>query len=230
MALENKDFLNIYKKLEYNFLYNKDLNSIHILLNLYDLDKDIRNIYPKYISINRLKEDITRLFKYRDDKEFISSSVANLLHEDINRLELYIYLEGYKEGYFNRYLANTLESITIKYLSIDKLYRREFLHHCNTNIYEVYNLQMEIYDLLERNKEKMDIYDLVENYYEKIIEPKLISINKHILREDNENTLDEYELEMLLDCSLSVIMKNIAQLYRESYWYGLNDRVLKRYR
>lgn len=229
MALQDNNFLNIYKKLEYNFLYKNDLNSIHILLNLYDLDKDIQNIYPKYISINRLKEDLTRLFKYRDDKKFIASSVANILHEDINRLELYIYLEGYREGYFNRCLANTLESITIKYLSIDKLYRREYLHHNNTNIYEVYNLQMEIYDLLERNKEKRDMYEMITNYYKKVIEPKLNSINPYILGDGKEELLDESEVEILMDCSLDVIMKNIIQLYRESYWYGLNDRVLKRY-
>lgn len=230
MALINNDFLNIYEKLEYNFLYKNDLNSIHILLNLYDLDKDIRNIYPKYISINRLREDITRLFKHRDDKNFISSSVASLLHEDINRLELYIYLEGYKEGYFNRCLANTLESITIKYLSIDKLYRREHLHHNNTNIYEVYNLQMEIYDMLERNREETEIYETVTTYYERLIEPKLDSINEYIVKDKDEDILDQEEMDLLRDCSLEVLMKNIRQLYRESYWYGLNDRVLKRYR
>ena len=44
MALTNDTFCDLYEGLKHNFLFKNDLNSIHILLNLYDIEDNIRNI------------------------------------------------------------------------------------------------------------------------------------------------------------------------------------------
>ena len=65
MALLDGKAHNIYDKLKYNFLFNNDINCIHILLNLYDLENNINNIFPKYMSINKLRKNISKLLRDR---------------------------------------------------------------------------------------------------------------------------------------------------------------------
>lgn len=63
MELSNLKAYDIYEGLKYEFLFNNDINCIHILLNLYDLEKNINNIFPKYISIKQLRRNIRRILK-----------------------------------------------------------------------------------------------------------------------------------------------------------------------
>ena len=102
MVLAKIDLWEIYEGLQYNFLYNNDINSIHILLNLYDLEDNMTNICPKYISTKEIRKKVKRLLIYRKDRQLISNNITLLVHEDIDRLELILYLEGYKDGYHNK--------------------------------------------------------------------------------------------------------------------------------
>lgn len=228
MAIAKEVYYDIYEKLEYKFLYNNDLNSIHILLNLYDLDKNIKNIHPKYISSNRVRDSIRNILVYRGDRIEVSNVISRLLHEDINRLELYICIEGYKNGYFNRKLANKLENITIRNISTDKLYNKEYLHHFNSETREIEDAKYRLYNQIDDGLESKAIYKLVDEYIGLIIEGKLSNINEYLNGDIKELTREE--ISRIRVEILQIIESSVASIYKESYWYGLNDRVLKRYR
>ncbi len=56
MVLAKENLGQLYDGLKYNFLYNNDINSIHILLNLYDLEDNMINICPKYITTREIRK------------------------------------------------------------------------------------------------------------------------------------------------------------------------------
>ncbi len=232
----------VYKGLNHNFLFNNDINSIHILLNLYDLEDNITNIFPKYLSLNNLRNSISRLLKKRGSKHLIAANLGKLLHEDINRLELYLYLEGYKHGYLDNRLANDLENITIKYLSITDLYNVKYLFHFNIINSEVKDIKDEIYEANNDNRGSYKtLKKIVDNYTNNIIKSKILSLNKYLdkqleiaynfsstyIKEDNFLTMEE--LENIYKSVEKIISTNGYKTYIDAYWYGVNDRVLRRY-
>ncbi|MGO1470247.1 MAG: hypothetical protein ACTHW2_09525, partial [Tissierella sp.] len=145
MALSDPEHYDLYEGLKYNFLFNNDINCIHILLNLYDLENNINNIFPKYISIKRLRKNIRKALKNRRGNHLIAYNLGELIHEDINKLELLIYLDGYKSGYLDKHYANILENITLKYFSITDLYNMKYLFHFENSISEVSDFKSDIY-------------------------------------------------------------------------------------
>ncbi len=230
LAIAKENYYNIYEKLEHKFLYNNDLNSIHILLNLYDLDKNIKNIHPKYISSDRVRKSISNILEFNENGEEIASIISRVLHEDISRLELYICIEGYKNGYFNKRLANKLENITIENISCDRLYNKEYLHHFDTSSNEIVRAKYKLYRELDENLESKEIYSLISDYNRLVIETKLLNINSDLEKEMEIEPLAPKEIEDVIENVFKIILDSTSSIYKESYWYGLNDRVLKRYR
>ncbi len=234
----------IYDGLTHNFLYNKDINCIHILLNLYELEDNIRNIYPKYISLIYLRNHISKFLKHKNGNQLIAKNLGELIHEDVNRLELFLYMEGYKQGFYNKRWVNLLESITIKYYSIDELYSLKYLFQFETINDEVVGLKDRIYNELDKDEYQNNyLYENIKNYCLTVIKNKIFSLNKFL---DKQLTLD-YSLNILNikeDSTLltrddlnniygevfKIVIKNGKNLYKDAYWNGLNDRVLKRYR
>lgn len=47
---------------------------------------------------------------------------------------------------------------------------------------------------------------------------------------EGDTILTLNELDYIYKEILKLILKGGLRLYKEAYWYGLNDRVLKRYR
>ncbi|MBC8588697.1 hypothetical protein [Paratissierella segnis] len=244
MALPNKNVFNLYESLKYNFLFNNDINSIHILLNLYDLEENIRNIFPKYVSIRNLRKSINRALRKRRGSQLIALNLSNLVHEEINRLELFLYLEGYKTGYMNTRIVNDLERLTLKYYPIEYLYNNKYLFHFETSNNEVLELKKTINsDLNKEEKRYKRLYNLMYKYTYTAIKPKVFSLNKY-LDKQMAMDLDLYDINIKEDVPLltkddlneiyielfKIILKNGFKLYKNAYWYGLNDRVLKRYR
>lgn len=221
--LIDSEIYDVYEKLEYNFLYESDLNSIHILLNLYDLEKNIKNIYPKYISKRKLSDKIAKTL----GKDFKNLDIANRLseniHEDINRLELYMYLEGYRRGYFNIYFSNKLEEITINNYLTYNLYKYSYLYHFDTDLEEIYKLRETLNREIESGSDYNFINKVTSDYYKEIIKSKLYSILKNI----EEFNIDVDNINRKI---YNLILKDIVKIYKKSYWFGLNDRVLKRYK
>ncbi len=244
MAIANTEICNIYDGLIYKFLYKNDINSIHILLNLYDLEENITNICPKYVSIYHLKKHISRFLRYRKDNHFISLNLGQLIHEDINRLELIIYLEGYKHGYFNNCWVNTLEKITVKDMPLDKLYKSKYLYHFDCKTKQVEDMKTLISEEINRGeKQSKYLYNIIKDYCKELLKGKIFSLNKYLdkqltieynskmysIKEDN-GLLTLEELNNIYKEIVKIVLKDGFKLYKEAYWYGLNDRVLKRYR
>lgn len=222
--LIDSDIYDMYEKLEYNFLYESDLNSIHILLNLYDLEKNIRNIFPKYISKRKLSEEIANILENEYEKADISSKLSKLIHEDINRLELYIYLEGYRKGYFDMCLANKIEGITIKNFATDKLYNCKYLYHFDTKLEEIYELKQNLNLEIDSDNNDKLVKRITADYYMKVVEPKLYSVL------DEVQWLNNKQNKKINRKVYNLLLENVLEIYKESYWFGLNDRVLKRYK
>ncbi len=243
MALSDSKVYDLYEGLKYNFLFNNDINCIHILLNLYDLESNINNIFPKYISIERLRKNITKVLKKRKGNHLMAYNLGELIHEDINRLELLIYLDGYKSGYLNKKHIDKLENITLEYFSISELYNMKYLFHFDNSIKEVEKFKDNIYERLLQEKETQNMLEeTIDNYTENILKPKILNLNKYLDKQlaidydscspyikDEESVLTLEELKVVYKEVLNIITRNINKLYNDAYWNGLNDRVIMRY-
>lgn len=244
MAIVDNDISIIYEGLINKFLYKSDINCIHILLNLFDLEEDITNICPKYITTSNLKKRISRFLKERKDNHLISLSLGRLLHEDISRLELFIYLEGYKGGYYNNYWVNRLEKTTLIYNELEDLYTMKHLYHFETNLKEVKAVRSKIFSGIDRIEDDNNyIYSSILEYSTSIIKSKVFNLNKFLNKQltidynstssnfvEDEDFLDIKELSDIYKETIKIIFNNSVKLYKDAYWYGLNDRVLKRYK
>lgn len=244
MALSNTNVYNMYEELKYNFLFHNDINCIHILLNLYDLENNMNNIFPKYISINKLRKNISSLLRKRRGNHLIAYNLGEVIHEDINRLELFLYLEGYRQGYLDSKNVNLLEGLTMEYYSISELYSMKHLFHFQENEKDIkkfkFNLEKEI---KENEKNDKYLYNIISNYTLNIIKPKIISLNKYLDKQlamdytnkninikEDETLLTLEELDKIYKVVKKITYQNAMRLYKDSYWNGLNDRVLNRYR
>lgn len=242
LVLAKIDLYKMYEGLQYNFLYENDINSIHILLNLYDLEDNMANIYPKYISTRAIRKRVKRQLIYKKDREFISNNIALLLHEDVDRLELVLYLEGYKNGYHNLKWANILEEKTIKYFAVEQMYEKNFLFHYDTVFKEIKKFKEDIKNKIE-NQEKQTKFlnDFVTAYCDKVIKRKIYNLNmdmdKQLAMEFNFNKMNikeeplltTNELKKMYKTIVDTIIRNIIIIYIEANWFGINDRVLNRY-
>jgi hypothetical protein len=244
MAIFNDNFYDLYEGLKHNFLFNNDLNSIHILLNLYDIEDNIRNIFPKYVSIKFLRNHITRFLKDRRGNQLIALNLGELVHEDINRLELLLYLEGYKDGYVNVKEVNDLEKITVKSYSLNELYYRKYLFHFEFSSEDVAKLKDELFNKLNQKENTSNrLQDLINDYFENIIKTKVFSLNKYLDKQltldyesnfvtitEDDTLLTNDDLTKLYNEVNKIISRNGMRLYKDAYWNGVNDRVLKRYK
>lgn len=242
MVLAKIDLWKMYEDLQYNFLYNNDINSIHILLNLYDLEDNMTNICPKYISADALRKRVKRFLIYRKDRELISNNIALLLHEDIDRLELILYLEGYKNGYYNNKWVNNLENATIKHFDIEDMYYRNILFHYDISLKEIKNIKKDCeFEIREEEKRTDYLYNYIKTYSEKIIKNKIYNLNMYIDKQlkmeyncnemniKEESFLNMDELNKIYELIVETLVKNITKMYIDANWFGINDKVINRY-
>lgn len=242
MATATVNLWQMYKGLKYNFLFNNDINCIHILLNLYDLEEEITNICPKYMCIKNVKKRVKNLLRYREDKELVANKISYLIHEDVDRLELCIYLEGYKYGYYNNKWVNILEEKTLEYYSIDEIFERRLLFHYDFSYDNIdivkKEIELEIEDLERKNK---NIENLVISFCEEIIKEKINNLNKYIDRQlkmdfgssssirEEGIRFSEEDLDKIYRAIVKDLFKSIFKIYKDASWFGVNDKVVKRY-
>ena len=231
----------IYEGLKNRFLFDSDINSIHILLSLYDLEENISNIYPKYVCLNNIRRKIKHILSYRNDNDLISKNISYLIHEDINRIELCFYLEGYKKGYYDSKYVNLLEEKALEVFNIKELYERSFLFHFSkSKAKDIRKPFLKEIDFIERkNKE---ITKLVNKFSSKVIRKKLSNLDNIIdkqlkldftpynfnIKEEQFN-LNVDEVDKIYKGIVSLLIKDLKKIYKDASWYALNDRVLKRY-
>ncbi len=181
MALSNSSISNICQELKYKFLFNNDINSIHMLLNIYDLEENITNIFPKYVCLDYIRKGTSRYLRKRRGNHLIALNLSQILRDDINRLELFLYLDGYKDGYTNNKWVNILEKMSIKYFNTDELYNMNYLFHFEASITEIVEFRSSINKILH-NLNDMDNpkYISIIDYLDNIVKPKVFSLNKYL--------------------------------------------------
>lgn len=233
----------IYEGLKNNFLFNSDINSIHILLSLYDLEENIQNISPKYTCTKDINRKIKNCLRYRHDRDLMAHNISLLIHEDISRLELCFYLEGYKYGYYNNKWANSLEQEVLKLVGIKGMYKRPLLFHFDTSnigIKHIYdNVKAEI-----EFKERRDRYfeGLILSFCNKVIKEKIYNFNKYINKQlkldftpysfnisEELHKISEGEVDKIYMNVVKIISKSLKKTFKEAAWYALNDKVANRY-
>lgn len=244
MVLSTEETYDIYDGLKYNFLFNKDINCIHILLNLYEIENNINNIFPRYISMHKLRKAIRKLLKDKKGNHLIAYNLSELVHEDVNRLELFLYIEGYKYGYLSNKATNGLENLAVGHYTVPELYNLKYLFHFEDKDKEITDYKKSIfYELEMRELNSNKLKDLIEEYCDTIIRSKVCNLNKHLdkqltlsmnyqdldIKEDTSK-LTEIELTEIYHEVFDIILKNGYDIFKEAYWYGLNDRLLKRYK
>lgn len=239
---KNRKISNSLKK---KFLYENDINSIHILINLYETEEDIINIFPKYLSLGQLRKTIRRNLRGRKGNDLASKNISELIHNDFNRLELLLYLEGYKKGYSTKSYANSIEEIILESSEIEEIYSKQKIRENIKNNPKINLLREEILNKLKNDLYKNYSYrKLIYSFNKKIIKKKLFQINKYIdkqlkLEEDiNGKTIIKFESPMFTKKELANLYKNLVILIYDdgidvlldAYWTGLIEKVLRRYK
>lgn len=242
MATSTVNLWKMYEGLKYNFLFNNDINSIHILLNLYDLEENINNICPKYTCIKNIKRGIRYFLRYREDKDLVTNKIIYLIHEDVDRLELCFYLEGYKYGYYNNKWVNILEEKTLNYYTVEEIYDKKYLFQYNLSLDDIKIVRDEFESEINLLEDKDKYIERLTHYFsDEIIKSKIYELNNYIDRQlkmdfnsnssikEEGSRFSQDELNKLYDLIAKCLYKNIIQIYKNASWYGLNDKVLNRY-
>ncbi|MBS4534249.1 hypothetical protein GOQ29_01305 [Clostridium sp. D2Q-14] len=233
----------LYEGLKNRFLFNNDINSIYILLSLYDLEENISNIYPQYICTRKINNRIKNILKNRNNPSVIARSISKVIHEDIDRIELCFYLEGYKYGFYNNKWINILEEMALKCFDLDILYDKNYLFHFNYCNNEVNETRRKIRkEITNKENETREFTELIELFASKVIKPKLENIDNYIDRQlklefnpyefnikEEKINFTKDELERVYKAIIKELRKNLLNIFKDSCWYALNDRVLKRY-
>lgn len=242
MATSMASLCHMYEELKYNFLFYSDIDSIHILLNLYDLEDNISNICPKYICTKDILRKIRYLLRDRDDRSLVASKIAYLIHEDIDRLELCFYLEGYKYGYFNNKWVNVLEEKTLYYFTVEEMYQKKCLFHFDNGKELIKDLKLRFeFEIVSKEEEDKHIEKATNLFCEKKIKNKIKDLNNQMDRqlkidldsstfiEEDSIVFDNEGLDELYIIIVDYLYKNMIKIYKDASWFGLNDKVLKRY-
>ena len=207
---KNYAFKDIKNYLVENFLYNNETDCINILLNIYNIEESIENIFPRYVSLENLRLDIIKLYKEKRGIELIARNLSSLIHDDINRLELYLYLEGYRRGFNSSKLINKLEMIALNYLSIEELYSRKKLYNYEFKNKDVVIFKKELFKCLRRDR-------FTRSYISSIVR----GVDKNLLRKKISNLYKKI---------LKFLYVDGYRILTNGYWDGINDKVMKRYK
>lgn len=244
MIVAKEDLIHIYRGLIHNFLYDNDINSIHILLNLYDLEDNMANIYPEYVTTQEIRKRVRRLLVYKKSRQLIANNIVLLVHEDINRLELIVHLEGYKYGYYNMKWVNIIEDAALKHCSVEDIYDKNILFHHSNRCKTIDKLRKDFEkEIKTKEKESKFLSKLINTYCDKMIKNKIYNLDKFTDKQltiacesDKMNITEEepylslIELNKIYKSIVKTIIKNTIEAFGNAAWYGANDRVLNRYR
>lgn len=225
------------------FLFEEDSTCLQILLNLYNIEDSIENVLPSYISMKNLKADIIRYLSPNQGRDLVAQNVTNLIHGDITRLELCVYLEGYRMGYRSKNWANQLEILTFNHASIEDIYQVSYACKYFEESNEIQQLQGNLNRAIEKDeKVKKFLFDLVKGYSKRVLKPKIFHINRYLDRQlmidydaDGISFVEAHLPLRFSDVSrmykqlLKFLIKDCMRVYQKAYWDGINSQVMNRY-
>lgn len=202
------------------------------------------NICPEYTSLSYIQKCVSKFLNYRKGNALAAKNLAELIHEDINRFELYIYIEAYRLAFNYIPRVNRLEQELLKNISLVKLYENKKINKLFNN-----NIKLENYrkDFKKKIRSEMiknrNLQRDILTYSNLVIKPKIFTINKHLDRqltmvEENNHTKIMYETELFKKSELfsiyrficNMMFKDAVRIFTDAYWCGLCDKVIKRYK
>lgn len=240
MALSISNIKKLHKCLEYNFLYKDDLKSMHLLLSILENETRLKKLKPNYICMNGIKRSLARALHYRSDKDLVIRSLRKLINDPVNKLELSTYIDAYFQAYQDKKWADKLESKALEYglIDIDDFQTTDVLFHLSKD-YRILDLKEELYEDLDKRLDKSRrIERIAYSYSQRVLKEDIYSLNDYL---DNQLELGPSminkqsklltlpELTAIYDCTVRAFARNLRKIYKYSYWYGINDRVLSRY-
>lgn len=238
MALSVNNIKKLHKCLEYNFLYKDDLKSMHLLLSILENETRLKKLKPNYICMNGIKRSLSRSLYYRSDKDLIIRSTRKLINDSINKLELSTYIDSYFLGFQDKKWADTLEKKALEYKLIDDIKSSDVLFHLSKD-YRILELKVSLYEETELKLDKSGrIERIAYSYCERTIKDDIFRLNDYLdnqleLGRDSikkqEKLLTVPELTSTYQNIVNSFARNLRKIYKYSYWYGINDRVLNRY-
>lgn len=225
------------------FLFEGDSSCLQILLNLYNIEDSIENVLPSYISMKKLKEDIVRCLNPDQGRDLVAQNISSLIHDEITRLELYIYLEGYKKGYHGKKWADQLEILSFNYVSVEDIYKTCQLDSTLQECQGVMGLKEKVFLSLEEDFYLRNfLKDVVLAYSNRVLKPKIFHVNKYLDRQlmidctskdiqfiEAHLPLKFKDIAYLYRRLLKFLIKDCLRVYQKAYWDGINDQVLNRY-
>ncbi|MDO5715861.1 MAG: hypothetical protein Q4P25_04720 [Tissierellia bacterium] len=237
-------FKDIKKFLSEKFLYYNDIDSINILLNIYNIEESIENIFPRYLTLDNLRKDIIKLHRKKDGIELIAKNLSALLHDDINRFELFLYLEGYRLGFRSSKYANQLEIITLRYLTLDELYTRKKLFNYEFKNKEILSFKKHIFSELRKDQNiRYYLKEIIRGMDKNLLRNKINNLNKHLdlqlvfTQEDSDikfkvmnSYLTKIEIETFNKKIIKFLYADGYRVFRNAFWDGINDKVMMRYK
>lgn len=229
------------KSLEYNFLYKSDADSIHLLLSMLDNKHRYANLRPKYTLMKYLSTALKRTLNERKDREYILLAMKRLINDDVNRFELSIVIDAYSQGYYDDRWVDRVERCALEMFSSEELSRRKILFQ-ETKNGKAMGVKS---DLFHELKEETEIYHnlrkLSSAYGKRVLRHKIYQLNHYLDKQivmdyDNlaclkveENNLNIRELNHIYNKFNQYLYRNIAKVYKDAFWNGINDAVLERY-
>lgn len=239
-TLKGKD---IKRVLSQKFLYDNDVGCIQILLNIYNIEDSIENVFPSYMSMRHLKRDIIRFLKKKEGKELIAYNLSQLIHDDINRFELFLYIEGYRNGFHCPKCANRLEMLTFHHFSVEELYNKKTLFQYETQLSDILEFKRVIFEGIERDAKVITfLKETISRYNRKVLRKKVNNLNDHLDRQiminmdatpgafqETDNVLTLVERKGLNRKLLRFLFLDGIRVYQNAYWNGINDQVMNRY-
>lgn len=230
------------RRLENDFLYNKDANSMNLLLTLIHSRRQTMNMEPNYELMKSILFGLRRTLYYRKDKEYILTGVKKVANDDIHRLELSIALEGYRDAQNYTEWIDRVERIALTVFSPKEINQRPFLFKGFTG--EQVQLLRERFEqeIMSQSRLDRDLNKKIKDFFRYKISDKLGELNQYIdrqfvmdyenpsrLKEDGKN-LSLGEINLIRQKMLQYTCQFAKQIYLDYLWYGINDAVLERYR
>lgn len=234
---------NIKEDLEYSFLYNKDSTAFDIFISSLGVEERGFNVRFRQAIFNKIVKNLDVFYKNRNDVEYVKSALKKLIYDDINRLEMLIVVNAYIYGNLSYMFANDLENYfftvypDIKIVKGQKLIRTNLTSKDYRFRNKLINRVINFYKIDEKFNLKID------EFFEKKIKNKILSLNNHMVKQlklefkenkyfvlQKENFLTKKDLINLYDNVEKVVFENLIKTSRRFIWYGLNDKVLSRYK
>ena len=225
------------------FLLDGDVDSMNILLNSYNIEDSINTITPSYISLKHLKKDLVSFLKHKEGKELLAYNISNVIHDDINKFELSIYLEGYRAGFNSKAHVDIVESLAFSIYDLNTIYTCKKLFKSSVLPPEVQKVKNKVFaDVDKIGYPKKKIKDIVKKLDFKLLRKKIYMMNsfldKQLMFSDNPeegfielgNALTRNELLGLNKKIIKFMLRDGLRVYKNAFWDGVNDRVLKRYK